>query len=138
MEEIILLLESIMACGGVAAIAGLAWTVMVRGIEIKTGNAKLDAIVSAAQKEAIATDYYIRARSDGVLTIEEGEEFKVKAADAIVSHLTAIEAITGKSIYYHSDVPDKLPLGGSRTTPIETPVVLTIDNPAETVSQPTA
>lgn len=135
MEEYLLIFESILTCGGIAAIAGLIWKVMVQGIEIKTGNDKLDAIILAAQKEAIATDFYIRSMSDGTLTIEEGAEFKNKAAEAIISHLTAVEAITGKQIYNRAEVPLPLPVGGSRDG---TTTEQSAEQPAQPVSTPAA
>ena len=127
MEELVTIVTVLIASGGI--IAGLGWKVLTQGIEVKTGNKILDAIVEAGQKEAIATDCYIRSMADGTLTIEEGEEFKQKAADAIISHLTAIEEITGKQIYNRSVVPLPLPVGGVRKEPevkTETPTVSSV------------
>jgi len=97
----------------------LAWALFVRSESLDTinlGNEKLNAIVRASRREAIASDFYIRSMADGTLTIEEGEKFKNYAAEAIISHLTLVEEITGKQIYNRPEVPLPLPVGGKRVS----------------------
>lgn len=121
-------------------IGALVWAWFLR-TDLTVKNTKINAIVHAARTEAIATDFYIRSMQDGTLTIEEGNEFKNKAAEAIVSHLTAIETITGKQVYNRPEVPLPLPVGGSRipvtsTTQTEEAVIITVPAPEPTAEQP--
>ena len=107
-------------------VGSIAWGVITKlqlldKIEIR--DARLLALAEAAQKEAIASDYYIRSMADGKLTIEEGEQFKTYAADAIISHLTLTEKILGIPIYNRTEVPLPLPVGGKRATELPEGVV---------------
>lgn len=130
MEEFSTIIQALLASGGIVVLAGLVWRLLIQEAVIKTGNEKLDAIISASQKTAIATDDYIRSMSDGTLTVEEGEVFKVKAAAAIISQLNMVEVVTGKQIYNRPEVPLPIPLGGSR---IPNPVPIP-EQPAQPVS----
>ncbi len=99
------------------AIGTLVWGITTRTnlldqVEIK--NKKIQSIVNASRKTAIATDHYIRSMADGTLTIEEGAEFKNLAAEAIISQLLLVEEVTGHQIYNRTEVPLPLPVGGSR------------------------
>ncbi|HWQ65246.1 MAG TPA: hypothetical protein VN372_00070 [Methanospirillum sp.] len=123
-------------------VGAAVWGVLTRWDlldNLNTRNDQLNAIVKVARKEAVATDFYIRSMADGKLTIEEGEQFKTFAADAIVSHLTAVEAITGKQIYNRPEVPLPLPIGGKRmpdeVQPVEQPIQL-IPSPVSSEAQP--
>jgi hypothetical protein len=122
----------ILIAGGLS-LAGLAWKAFTQNSEIQTGNKKLDAIVKAAQDQAIASDCYMRITADGVLTVNEQEEHRKLAAQANVSLLYAIEQITGQQVYNRVEVPLPLPVGGSREVPEQEP---TVEQPAQPVSPP--
>ena len=134
------------------AIGTLAWGVLTKCDlvdKVNIRDVRLKALADAARKEAIASDYYIRSMSDGKLTIEEGEQFKNYAADAIVSHLTLTEKILGVPVYNRTEVPLPLPVGGKRFSdipeggvtdnvqPSEQPIPVTpAPIPLETVTDP--
>lgn len=119
------------------AIAGLAWKVFTQGNLITTGNNTIDAIVKAAQDQAIASDCYMRITADGKITVDEEEEHRKKAADANISLLYAIETITGRPIYNRTEVPLPLPVGGKRDgeplecKPVPEPMPEPVITPAE-------
>lgn len=107
-------------------LGALAWGILTKWDLVDKVNIRddrLKALADAARKEAIASDYYIRSMSDGKLTIEEGEQFKTYAADAIVSHLTLSEKILGVPIYNRTEVPLPLPVGGARISTLPEGIV---------------
>ena len=154
MDEIITILLAIFGCGGVGT-AIITWQKLVKitadllasNAEINTGNEKIDAIIDVLQAAARATDEYTRSNADGTFTVEEDAKCKQLAAIIPVKICIAVEKILGVPIYSDNSVPNYLPVGGKRTeNPLSDDISIpdlvaslqTVEQPAETVSQPTA